>query len=311
MNKITNEEDFIKFVKQVTRSPRSPFGIGDDAAILPKTKGESVIATDFIVEGIDFRKKESLKLVARKALAINLSDLAAMGAEPKSALLYIGFPKNVTKAEWKHFFQGWNALARQYKISLIGGDVSRSPQWMVGAVLIGEVTRGKSWERSGARAGDSLWVTGTLGGSLIKKHLAFTPRVKEALFLKKNFPISSCIDLSDGLAQDLNRLLKASRKGIHLELCKLPASKDSWAITKKTRRSILEHIFTDGEDFELLFTLAPRHEKKLLTSWKRQFKNVMLTKIGKITKTRKIHCTAERKKIILSKRFWKGFDHVR
>lgn len=306
MRRKFGETEIVNFIKAQSRSPKSPCGIGDDAALL-KTSPRQVITTDFVIEGVDFKKGEDLKRVGRKVLGINLSDLAAMGARPVSALLYAAFPKRAGLKQWKRFLAGWDELARKYKVSLIGGDLSHSKELMAGAVLIGEVKKGKTFQRTGAKAGDLLYVTGTLGGSIFGKHLKFEPRVKESVFLSGAFPVSSCIDLSDGLGVDLPRLLRASRKGVKLRLDRVPISQSAKKMSKLTGKTVLEHALQDGEDFELLFTVSPKCEKRLIQMWKRKFKTP-LTLIGKITPGRQVTDEAGRK---LPGHLLKGFDHFK
>lgn len=308
MKKFRSEDELTAFIRRSSRSPKSPFGIGDDAALIHSKKGQ-VITTDFLVEEVDFKKGTDFKRVARKALAVNLSDLAAMGARPTKALLYVGFPGEPTLKVWKRILAGWNGLARKYGVELIGGDLSRAKQWMIGAVLIGEMKNKKVFERRGARVGDSLWVTGRLGGSILGRHFSFEPRVKEAFFLARSFKISSCIDLSDGLGRDLPRLLQASGRGAKLRVDQIPVSKDAVRLSRQTKSLPLAHAFRDGEDFELLFTLPRKSDGALLKKWKSRFRTP-LTKIGEITKTAGIECvSAGEKKWILPPSYFEGFDH--
>jgi thiamine-monophosphate kinase len=307
MKKIQSEDDLIKFIKRKSCSPKSPYGIGDDAALL-KAAPNCVITTDFLVEGVDFKKGEDPKGIGRKVLGMNLSDLAAMGAEPGQALLYAAFPKKNSISSWRRFLKGWNELAKKYKVSLIGGDLSQADRWMIGAVCIGTVKKGKLFTRSKARNGDLLFVTGKLGGSILRKHLNFEPRVRESLFLRENFPVSSCIDLSDGLGLDLPRLLQSSRKGARIQLDQIPISQDAKRLSDKAGKSLIERAFQDGEDFELLFTLSPQYEKKLMQRWRKRF-NTPLTMIGDITAKRKIECFIKNQKRSFPQTLWKGFDH--
>jgi thiamine-monophosphate kinase len=295
---VNSEDQIIQLIKKKLGSPKSPYGIGDDAALIDP---QHLITTDFLVEGVDFKRTEDLKRVGRKVINVNLSDLAAMGAVPEMALGYAAFPKGTKRSQLERFLAGLKAAANRYKVRLIGGDISEAKQWIAGAVMIGKVAKGKPFLRSGAKSGDDIWVTGTLGGSILGKHLDFEPRVREALFLREDLPVSSCIDLSDGLGQDLPRLLKCSGKGAHILPESIPVSRDAHRLSKKTRKSALEHAFQDGEDFELLFTLSPRFQKRLLQRWKRRFKTP-LTRIGQVTSQKKCRLAGE---------LWKGFDHFR
>jgi len=296
-----NEDEIISCLKKWLGSPKAPWGIGDDAALLGRTHNlTEVLTTDFLVEGIDFTSRDDLERVGRKVLAVNLSDLAAMGAKPRSALLYLGLPSNVSRSDLKRFAQGWKRLAKKYAVSCIGGDLSRSRHWIVGAVVRGETDKPSRFLRSGAEVRDSVWVTGKLGGSRLGHQFDFEPRLREAQFLNRHFPVSACIDLSDGLSQDLPRLLKASRKGVRLSLDQIPISRAAHLRAKKTRKTPLTHALNDGEDFELLFTLGSRYDKSLARAWKRKFKTP-LTKIG----------TIREKGFDGGKFLNKGFDHFK
>lgn len=311
MKTIHSETDLLHSIKRWTRSPRTPYGIGDDAALVRPSKGKTqVITTDFLAEGVDFKKGDDLALVGRKVLAVNLSDLAAMGAKPRHALLYLAFPQRTPAHSIRQFFKGWNTLAKKYHIDLIGGDLSRGKEWMAGAVLIGERPVSSNFLRSGAKAGDSLWVTGALGGSILGKHFQFEPRVREALFLRENFPVSACIDLSDGLGQDLPRLLEASGKGAHIFLDSIPVSAAAKRLSHRSRKRPIQHAFQDGEDFELLFTTGLKDDQRLLKTWGKKFR-APLTKIGVITQGRGIRCFVAEKEQKMSAGLWKGYDHFK
>jgi len=309
MKSFSSESELLSRIRRWTKSPVSPYGIGDDAARLPSGKGkDQVITTDFLVEDVDFKKGDDLARVGRKVLAVNLSDLAAMGAEPQSALLYLSFPGSPSPSKFQRFFKGWQSLARKYKVSLIGGDLSRAKHWMAGAVLVGTCPPNAGFLRTGARTGDSIWVTGTLGGSIRGKHFRFEPRIKEALFLREHFPVTACLDLSDGLGRDLPRLLEASRKGARIFLDKVPVSRAAEKLAQRSRRSALEHAFQDGEDFELLFSLGAKHDAGLIKRWRQKFR-IPLTKIGTVALEGKIRCFTGPREERSGSRLWKGFDH--
>ena len=305
-----NEDEVIQHLKKWLNSPSAPFGIGDDAAFLKPRKGKiQTFMTDFIVENVDFKKGDDFFWVGRKALAINLSDCAAMGAWPRAALLYLGFPPRVSKTRLKRLAEGIRRTAKKYNVPVIGGDLSNAPHWMIGFALVGERKETHQFLRSEAKAGESLWVTGRLGGSLLGKHFRFSPRLEEAQFLAKRFPVSACIDLSDGLSQDLNRLLRASHKGVIIDCDKIPIAKEARKLARQTRKEPLEHALQDGEDFELLFTLPARCDERLPKEWNKKFKTP-LTKIGKIQKGVGISIASKEPHQRLRSLFKKGFDHV-
>ncbi|MEP7147713.1 MAG: thiamine-phosphate kinase [Acidobacteriota bacterium] len=289
-----NEFEFIRNIKEQYGLNR----VGDDCAVLPKdSKTDLLLTTDMLVEDIDFRldwmRPESL---GYKALAVSLSDIAAMGGTPKWALLSIGIPTTVWKGRFvDKFYEGWFALARQHRVELIGGDVSRTPdKIMIDSVVAGEVRRGKAVLRSGARPGDSIFVSGSLGGAagglallesgkgdqqsgrkqkeLIARQLRPTPRLDVGKYLTRNNHATSMIDISDGLGADLHHLCDASSVGARIEIERLPMDPNLNAATKERN---LQFALSGGEDFELLFT-SPR--KKLFSS-----QLPPITRIGEVT----------------------------
>lgn len=230
-------------------------GIGDDAAVIHPSKNLELVTTDSIVEGIDFlAKKTSPEKIGRKLLAINLSDIAAMAGNPRYALLSLGVYPNLPLSWVNRFLNGLLKLARPFKVDLIGGDVSRSSQFWASLTLLGEATESGYVSRSGAKPGDSIYVTGDLGGSILGKHLNFMPRVREAQEILKKFHPTSMIDISDGFFQDLSHILEESKVGANVYASQIPISSAARTLSGKDKHSPLEHAFHDGEDFELLFT---------------------------------------------------------
>lgn len=335
-----NEFSFIEYLKQkISYAKQVQVGIGDDAAVLNLTPGKQlVVSTDAIVEGVDFflkgpKKGLSLRAkrgnltdrhapiglamtggglsperIGRKALAINLSDLAAMGAKPIAFVLSIGKPKYISTRWLERFYDGLLKLAKQYKVDCIGGDFSRAKEFSVSVAILG--TAKKSVLRSGAKAGDWIGVTGVLGGSLLRHHYDFTPRVQEGFFLSEKFAPTAMIDISDGLCQDLGHILKASGVGAVLELDKIPVSQDANKMAKGKVHAALQRALSDGEDFELLFTVPPRQKGMLEKQWKKHFPKVPLTWIGKIEgKVPKIRWVVNGKTVSAPKLPRKGFSH--
>lgn len=277
--------DYIK--KSVRASSQVILGIGDDAAVYQTTAGtDQLITTDAIVEGVDFDlKKTTLFLVGRKALAINLSDIAAMGGVPKHAVVTLIMPRNMGLAQVKEFFRGLKKIADQFKVNLIGGDISRGPKLICSIAVIGEVRKNSFVTRTGAKPGDLIAVTGTFGGSILGRHASFPPRVQEGQFLAQH-GVSSMIDVSDGLIQDLNHLVSENNLGYDLDLNAIPINSAAQKLSKKTKKTALDHALTDGEDFELLFTTSQKKWNILLKQWSRKFKT-QVTIIGKITRNSK------------------------
>lgn len=257
-------------------------GIGDDCAVLRSDNPRKYLlyTCDPVVEGVHYRPIDPPCKVGWKAMARNLSDIAAMGGLPRWAVVSIGL-RCATDAQWvKQLYAGLQAAAKAFRCQIVGGDTThvRHEQFVVVAV-IGEVERSRITLRSGAKIGDSILVTGTLGGSLRGKHLSFTPRVHEARWLVTRFPVHAMIDLSDGLSSDLHRLAGASPRGVAFEIyaAEIPIA--------PAARGNLAAALHDGEDFELLFTLDPRHVTALHQKWARRFRTE-LTEIGRVVKSK-------------------------
>jgi thiamine-monophosphate kinase len=231
--------------------------IGDDAAVVKKDKGSySLYTVDMLIEGVHFKKGEDPEKIGYKAMAVSVSDIAAMGGMPKYALVSVGLPKDSALTMAQGLFYGIKEVSRKFDIDIIGGDTNRSERLVIDVFMVGEVERKRLVLRSTAKAGDHIFVSGPLGNSLAGRHLMFEPRVKETRFLGKNFKVTSMIDLSDGLGMDLNRVTEASHLGAILFEESIPKNKG----VKNTRQALY-----DGEDFELLFTLGPQDAFKLMS----------------------------------------------
>ena len=308
-----DEFSFIEYLKKkMPKSGRVSVGIGDDAAVLNVAKNKQlVVSTDVIVENIDFRRKTlSPEKIGRKALAVNLSDIAAMGASPTAFVISVGRPPSISDAWLKRFYNGLLALAKQYNVACIGGDFSKSKEFFASVTILGEISQGQVVKRSGAMAGDWIAVTGALGGSLLRHHHDFTPRVREGLFLAEQFTPTAMIDISDGLVQDLSHILKASKVGALLELDKIPISSDAKRLANGNCRKALGRALSDGEDFELLFTVPPRQKMMLEKILEKKFPHVSLTWIGKIVgKTSRIAWRRNGRKAVAPRLLRKGFSH--
>jgi thiamine-monophosphate kinase len=262
-------------------------GAGDDCAVLDVGLPDRLMLfkTDAVVEGVHFTADAAPEKVGHKALARCLSDIAAMAGTPAAAVVTLALPKQFDPAFVEAVYAGLNTLARRHDVAIVGGETTTNPErTLISIALIGWVPRGKGVLRSGAEAGDAIFVTGELGGSLAGRHLEFEPRLAEARWLVEQFPIHSMIDLSDGLAGDLQHILAASRVGAELLGAAMPVSRAAKLAAKgdATKPPLLAAL-TDGEDFELLFTVASRDAVPLLDAWRKQFPNLRLTCIGKIT----------------------------
>src|SRR5580692_2067570 len=203
-------------------------GPGDDCAVLDfGLPGKLFLfKTDAVVEGIHFTGGTPSEKIGRKALARCLSDVAAMAGSPSVALVTIGLPKKFDAEFVVKIYDGLNTLAKKYGVAIVGGETTTNPGGVfISIALLGTVGRGKQVSRSGAKAGDAIFVTGELGGSLLGRHLDFEPRISEALWLAENFTIHSMADLSDGLAGDLRHILSASGVGAGLLKTAIPVSR--------------------------------------------------------------------------------------
>jgi thiamine-monophosphate kinase len=262
-------------------------GAGDDCAVIDLGGPEYVLfKTDAVVENIHFTPATPLERVGRKALARCLSDIAAMAGKPTAALITLALPPKFDVRDVERIYAGLNNLASEYGVAIAGGETTTSPGGiLISVALLGTVEKDKCALRAGGKAGDAVFVTGRLGGSLQGKHLDFEPRIREARWLVEHFRITSMIDVSDGLAGDLRHILKASRVGAELLSSAIPISREA-KLSKRAESSAkppLLAALTDGEDFELLFTVPPKSAVALLDGWGRQFPRVPLSCIGKIT----------------------------
>ncbi|MBI3878408.1 MAG: thiamine-monophosphate kinase [Verrucomicrobia bacterium] len=264
-------------------------GVGDDCAVLDLGVPDRLVLfkTDAVVEGIHFTAETPPEKIGRKALARCLSDIAAMGGTPTHALITLALPKEFEVARIEAIYAGMNALAAQHHVAIVGGETTTNPgQMLLSIALLGTVAKGRQILRSGARAGDGIFVTGALGGSLAGKHLDFEPRLAEARWLAEHFAIHAMMDLSDGLAGDLRHILNASHVGAELLAPAIPISHEAKLREKESSltKPALVAALTDGEDFELIFTVASKDAVPLLDAWKKQFPEVKLGCVGKITK---------------------------
>jgi thiamine-monophosphate kinase len=263
-------------------------GSGDDCAVLDIGLGDRLLLfkTDAVVEGVHFAPDALPEKIGRKALGRCLSDIAAMAGTPTAALITLALPPDFDPEFVQAVYGGVNALARQHEVAIVGGETTtNSDSTLISVALIGFVQRGKCVLRSGAEAGDAIFVTGELGGSLSGRHLEFEPRLTEARWLAQNFSIHAMVDISDGLAGDLKHLLKASRVGAELLSAAIPISREAKRAyrDKISAKPPLLAALTDGEDFELLFTVASKDAVRLLDGWKKEFPKTPLSCIGKIT----------------------------
>ncbi len=238
-------------------------GSGDDCAVLKLNQGNYQLFTcDMIIEGVDFKKTDNLELVGRKALAVSISDIAACGGVPRHAVVSLGVSPNMPVKQIDSLAKGLFGLAKKYRINIVGGDISASAKLLIDLSMLGTVEKKNLCLRSGAKPGDIIMVTGSLGGSIKGKHLKFIPRLEEARFLVRNFKVNSMIDISDGLAQDLGHILVQSRVGGVLYENLIPLSKEAKGIAD---------ALSSGEEFELLFTVSREQANKIMKNTKSRF----------------------------------------
>lgn len=250
------EFGLINRIKKLIKTDASVVkGPGDDCAVIKFSKDKYMLFTsDMIVEGVDFTGKDRPYLVGRKAIAVSVSDIAACAGLPRYCLVSVGMPGNTSVDFIDKLIKGMFHFAKKYGINIVGGDISRARQLTIDVSMLGIVEKKNLALRSGAKIGDIIFVTGKLGGSILGKHLRFTPRLKEARFLAKNFRVNSMIDISDGLTQDLGHILEESSAGAIIYEDLIPISKQA--------RNLNDALYW-GEDFELLFTVSAYEAKKL------------------------------------------------
>jgi thiamine-monophosphate kinase len=225
-----------------------------------------LVTTDMLLEGSCFILEEAgAYRVGRKALAVNLSDIAAMAGIPERAVVSLALPRQKTAAIAQELDRGWRELAAEYEVDIVGGDTNTwDGPLAISITLIGKATPKGPVCRSGAKIGDWIMVTGPLGGSILGHHLDFTPRVREALLLHSLVDLHSMIDISDGLAQDLHHICRQSACGAELWADRIPLTPAAVALGTHGSKSPLQHALGDGEDFELIFTVSAADGQFLL-----------------------------------------------
>src|SRR5687768_8475806 len=321
-------------------------GIGDDAAVFRQRAGfDTVVTADMLVEGVDFRLERgwtSARDLGHRALAVSLSDVAAMGARPRFCLLSVGVPRSLWRGGFPaEFYRGVRGLAARHGVEIIGGDTSGTPERVViDSVVLGEVRRGRALVRGGAKAGDQIFVTGALGGAaaglrilerravennrpgrrqtlsdsspadgltraergLVRRQRRPAPRVEWGALLGERRLASALIDLSDGLSSDLAHVCRESGVGARLEASLLPLDPRLRA-SGQDEESALALALDGGEDFELLFTASPRQASRL----PREIAGVPVTRVGEVTGERgKVRLVRDGKTRLLKPG---GFEH--
>jgi thiamine-monophosphate kinase len=242
-------------------SPRVLLGIGDDCASLRFTPGHEVlVTTDMLMDGRHFRLENvTPEEIGYKAMAVNLSDIAAMAGQPIAAVVAVALPRGSAATIAPRIHLGLLDAARPFGVAIVGGDTNAwDGPLVVSVTILGEVAPGKAVRRSGAKVGDVVLVTGPLGGSLLGRHLRPVPRIAVARRIVVLGPIHAMIDISDGLAADLGHILEESGSlGATLDVAAIPIHADAHAMAAVDGRSALDHALNDGEDFELAFAAPP------------------------------------------------------
>lgn len=254
---MVDEKEFVAKLRGffASRDRRVEVGIGDDAAIV-RTRSRTVVTCDPVVEGVHFVRGAPLARVGRKAICRNLSDLAAMGATPDCAVASVLLPRWVDRAGRRRLFEGLRDASRAHACPVVGGDCAGTAGPLTITVTVLGHLESKPMLRSALALGDTLHVTGALGGSLLGHHLRFAPRLAEGRWLSARAGVRCAIDLSDGLAIDLWALLAASRiRGAVLDERAIPVAAAAVRSARTSGVSALEHALFDGEDYELLFAV--------------------------------------------------------
>jgi thiamine-monophosphate kinase len=309
-------------------------GPGDDAAVIePEPRALDVLTTDAQVDGIHFdRRFVPPDAIGHRALAVNLSDLAAMGATPRAALLSLALPEDLPASFVDAMLDGLLALASRHRVALIGGNITQSPgPLVVDVTAIGAVGPRRILTRGGARPGDEVYVTGSIGGAAVglawlqeapasggdgpddpslrqtaERYLRPEPRVRAGMMLGRNRAASACMDLSDGLADGVRGIAEASNAGIAVDAGALPidAAVRRWHEQRGTDATIA--AVAGGDEYELLFTVRPAHRGRL-RQVQRLVGDLPISRIGVVTKERKVVMREAGRE----REFPQGFEHFR
>jgi len=267
-------------------------------------EGSALITIDMLLDGVHFElQKTTLKQVGYKAMAVSLSDCAAMATIPVAAVVSVALPKGFGEEELKQLHSGITLAGGKFGCELVGGDITSwkgDEPLAISVAMLSREGSSKPIRRSGAKVSDVICVTGSLGGAGRGKHLKFEPRVKEAIEITEKVVVNSMIDISDGLSSDLNRICQQSNVGAIINAEQIPISDEA----KKSKKP-LNSALNDGEDFELLFTLSENECWKLLKQWGGP---TAITQIGKITDTKKMQIKMQDGQI--NDLQVRGYDHL-
>jgi thiamine-monophosphate kinase len=322
-----------RITARLTPAPWVVVGPGDDAAVVEPVRGAlEVVTTDAQVEGVHFdRRFVPPDAIGHRALAVNLSDLAAMGARPRAALLSMALPDALEIEAFDGIVDGLLALAGRYGVALIGGNITRTSGPMIlDVTAIGSVHRRRILTRAGTRPGDEVYVTGTIGDAACgllrlqdavhgaggagtvdeqpraQRYLRPDPRIRAGFTLGGHRAATSCMDLSDGLADGVRQIAQASSVGITLDAGAIPITAESRDYLSRTGRDPLDLALRGGDDFELLFTCRPRQAGRL-RGVRRQLGDLPITRIGVVTRAPRLLVKDERGERELPE----GYEHFR
>lgn len=335
-----SEFELIRSIRDDLMSTHSGMihGIGDDCAVVKKDdKSVFLISTDSLIEDVHFNMRYfSFIDLGKKALSVNLSDIAAMGGSPLYAFVSLGIPPKITEGNIADLYHGLDQIAREYSVAIAGGDISQSPNYLfINITVVGEAKKNRYKLRSTAKPGDGIYVSGALGSAAVgltyfkrwrlveNNYIQAIKNPRPRLFLGEILgsfsKVHAMIDLSDGLVQDLMHILHASKVGAKIESGRIPREDDFEQVCTSLRISPLETLLTGGEDYQLLFTVDDSNleglDKKITTK-----KNIRVTRIGEIQELNpkkpsmnsfspELFVLDEKGKEILVKKG--GFDHFR
>lgn len=261
-------------------SPPAPGGIGDDCAVLPRPRRGLLVTVDPVIRGQHFDDTMAPAAVAAKLLRRNLSDIAAMGGVPRHAVIALAAPPQLSVAWLRGFYRALGRLARRHRVQVVGGDCAQSDGFLGAFLTLAGDAPARPLTRMAARAGDLVFVSGALGGSILGHHWKFTPRLDEGRWLAGRREVHAAIDVSDGLGKDLPALVPGGL-AVVVDPRHLPVSAAARRLAATTGRPALDHALNDGEDYELLFTAHAARAEALIVAWHRRFATP-LSCIGRI-----------------------------